>query len=95
METNYILGGNNMSVKMLTIILLWILGMVIDAIWCFSDKEQMTDVYEGISDLVDEGWPKGLIIGMLIIIVVILSATWPSDLVTYPYKQLKKYKKSS
>jgi hypothetical protein len=69
-EINYILGGNTMSVKMLTIILLWILGMVIDAIWCFSDKEQMTEFYDVISDLVDEGWPKGLIIGILVIVVI-------------------------
>lgn len=90
METNYILGGNTMSVKMLTIILLWILGMIIDAIWCFSDKEQMTEIYDGISDLVDTGWPKGLIIGILVIVVIFLSATWPTDLVAYPYKLWKK-----
>lgn len=95
METNYILGGNTMSVKILTIILLWILGMIIDAIWYFSDKEQMTEVCDGISDFVDEGWPKELIISILVIVVIFLSATWPSDLVMYPYKQLKKSKKSS
>lgn len=90
MEINYILGGNNMSVKMLTIILLWILGMIIDAIWCFSDKEDMSEVYDGISELVDMGWPKGLIISIIVFVVIILAATWPSELVTYPIKKLKK-----
>lgn len=79
-----------MSVKMLTIVLLWILGMIIDAIWCFTNKEEMTEVYDGISELVDMGWPKGLIIGILVIIAIISAATWPSDIVIYPYKQWKK-----
>jgi hypothetical protein len=50
----------------------------------------MTEVYDGISELVDMGWPKGLIIGILVIIAIISAATWPSDLVIYPYKQWKK-----
>jgi len=79
-----------MSVKMLTIILLWILGMFIDTIWCFTNKEEMTEVYDRISELVDEGWPKGHIIGILVIAAIISAATWPSDLVVYPYKQWKK-----
>lgn len=82
--------------KLTMIAILYTIGMLVYLLWKFGSKKEtkkfMDEVYEidGINIL-----PENLVILLVVVVAVLVSAFWPIVIVTYPYKRLKKSKKSS
>lgn len=78
-----------MTTKMLIIIALYLLGMAVDILWAMGDDEFRDSILDALDEF-DEYMPRGFIIAVFVIVILIAALTWPADLVVYPYKQWKK-----
>jgi len=78
-----------MTTKALTIIALYLLGMAVDILWAMGDDEFRDSILDALDEF-DEYMPRGFIIAVFVVVILITALRWPCDLVRYPYNQWKK-----
>lgn len=81
--------------KLAMIAILYAIGMLVWLLWKFGSKKEtkkfMDEVYDidGINIL-----PENIVILLVVVVAIVVSALWPTEIVTFPYQKLRKLKKN-
>lgn len=83
--------------KLTMIAILYVIGMLVWLLWKFGSKEMTKKFIDEIYDDVDgiNILPENIVILLVVVVAVVVSAFWPAEIIAFPYKRLKKSKKSS